>query len=353
MDDNIGWTDVLIVGAGPAGLATAVELADRGIEVLVVDRRPDSSDHPRATALTAETMDTLRRWGVESEVHRAGFPSEHAMSIRPCLVGPELVLVPFPDHVWTCAQDRLEPIIAERARTAGAVTRYGCEVVHTQAGEDGVVATVEGLDGRPSTNVRARYLVGADGAHSAVRQENGILMTRIQEFGSWLSILFHAPLREFTGPSPCMVYGIGDPSTGGVISPTDATDRWIRGIGWFPERGERLVDYDTSRCIDIVRSAVGVEDLPVAIADVRAFRMVAGIADRYVAGRVAVAGDAAHVVTPSTGMGLNLALHDGVALGRALAHTIEGHESPRALEVYERERRPLAERLLESELAPA
>jgi 2,4-dichlorophenol 6-monooxygenase len=82
------------------------------------------------------------------------------------------------------------------------------------------------------------------------------------------------------------VYGIGDPSTGGVISPTDATDRWIRGIGWYPERGERLVDYDTSCCIDIVRSAVGVEDLPVAIADVRAFRMVAGIADRYVAGRL-------------------------------------------------------------------
>jgi putative polyketide hydroxylase len=353
MDDNLERTDVLIVGAGPAGLATAVELADRGIGTVVLERRPDSCDHPRATALTAETMDTLRRWGVESNVNRAGFPSEHAMSIRPCLVGPELFRVPFPDHVWTCAQDRLEPILAGRARTAGAVIRYGCEAVHTQSVEDGVVATIEGLDGRSSTNVRARYLVGADGAHSPVREQSGIRMTRIQEFGNWLSILFHAPLREFTGASPCMVYGIGDPSTGGVISPTDATDRWIRGIGWFPERGERLEDYDTSRCVDIVRSAVGVEHLPVAIADVCAFQMVAGIADRYVAGRVALAGDAAHVVTPATGMGLNLALHDGVALGRVLAQTIEGHDSPSALEVYERDRRSLTERLLESELAPA
>jgi putative polyketide hydroxylase len=91
--------------------------------------------------------------------------------------------------------------------------------------------------------------------------------------------------------------------TGGIISPTDATDRWIRGIAWFPERGERLEEYDTVRCIDIVRSAVGVEALPVAIADVRAFQMVAGIADRYVAGRIVVAGDAAHVVTPATGRG--------------------------------------------------
>jgi 2-polyprenyl-6-methoxyphenol hydroxylase-like FAD-dependent oxidoreductase len=352
MDDDLERTDVLIVGAGPAGLATAVELADRGIAALVLERRPDSSDHPRATALTAETMDTLRRWGVESDVRRAGFSSEHAMSIRPCLVGPELFRVPFPDHVWTCAQDRLEPILAERARTAGAVIQYRCEAVNTQSVEGGVVATVAGYDGRSSTNVRAQYVVGADGAYSAVREQSGITMTRTREFGNWLSILFHAPLREFTSASPCMVYGIGDPSTGGIISPTDATDRWIRGIPWFPERGERLEDYDTVRCIDIVRSAVGVEALPVAIADVRAFQMVAGIADRYVAGRIVVAGDAAHVVTPATGMGLNLALHDGVSLGRALARTIDGHDGPRALELYERDRRPLAEQLLESELAP-
>lgn len=353
MDDNLERIDVLIVGAGPAGLATAVEVADRGIAALVVERRPDSSDHPRATALTAETMATLDRWGIARSVRRAGFASVHAMSIRPCVVGPELSRVPFPDHVWTCAQDHLEPILAERARTAGAVIRYGCEAVRAHSIEGGVVATIAGPDGLSSATVRARYVVGADGAHSAVREQSGIRLTRIQEFGNWLSILFHAPLREFTGASPCMVYGIGEPSTGGIISPTDATDRWIRGIGWFPERGERFEEYDTLRCIEIVRSAVGVADLPVAIADVRAFRMVAGIADRYVAGRVVVAGDAAHVVTPATGMGLNLALHDGVSLGRAIAQAIHGQDGPSALAEYEGERRPLTERLLESELATA
>jgi putative polyketide hydroxylase len=351
MDDTLERIDVVIAGAGPAGLAAAVELADRGITPLVVERRPDASDHPRATALTAETMDTLRRWGIEGDARRAGFPSEHAMSIRPCLVGPELARVPFPDHVWTCAQDRLEPILEARARSAGAEIRYGCEIAATRPVENGVVVTVAGAEGQAASRVRAKYLVGADGAHSAVREQSGIRMERTQAFGNWLSILFHAPLREFTGATPCMVYGIGDPSTGGVISPTDATDRWIRGIGWFPDRGERFEDYDTSRCVEIVRSAVGVEDLPVTIAAVRAFEMSAGIADRYVAGRVVLAGDAAHVVTPSTGVGLNLALHDGVSLGRALVRAIEGHCG--ALESYERERRPLAERLLESELAPA
>jgi putative polyketide hydroxylase len=353
MDDDLERTDVLIVGAGPAGLAAAVELADRGIAALVLERRPNSSDHPRATAVTAETMNTLQRWGVESHVHRAGFPSEHVMSIRPTLVAPELLRVPFPDHVWTCAQDRLEPILVQRARAAGAVIRYGCEVVTTQPVHDGIVASVASPGGRPAARMRARYVVGADGTHSAVREQSGIRMTRIREFGNWLSILFHAPLREFLGSSPCMVYGIGDPATGGIISPTDATDRWIRGIAWFPERGERFEDYGTARCVEIVRSAVGVDDIPVDIAGVRAFQMVAGIADRYVADRVVVVGDAAHVVTPASGMGLNLALHDGVSLGRALAQTIDGHDGPGALDVYERDRRPLAERLLESELAPA
>lgn len=352
MDDDLQRTDVLIIGAGPAGLATAVELADRGVSALVVERRPDSSDHPRATALTAETMATLCRWGVDGNVRRAGFPSEHAMSIRPCLVGPELFRVPFDDHVWTCAQDRLEPILGDRAQTAGVLIEYGCELVSTHFVDGGVVATVGGSDGSSSRKVRARYLVGADGAYSAVREQGGIRMTRIREYGSWISILFRAPLREYTGDTPFMVYGIGDPSTGGVISPTDDTDRWTRGIKWYPERGERLEEYDKVRCADLIRSAVGVELLPVSIIDVRSFRMVSGIVDRYVAGRVVVAGDAAHVATPSTGMGLNLALHDGVSLGHTLAQALEGNDVPHMLELYERERRPLAETALESELAP-
>jgi putative polyketide hydroxylase len=170
----------------------------------------------------------MTRWGAESEVRRLGFRSQHAMSLRCCLTGPEIQRLPFPDHVWTCAQDHLETTLGHCATEGGVQLRYGSQLTGLEPADGGLLATVAAQGNAPSA-IRAQYVVGADGAQSAVRQASGIASSKTRGFGHWISILFRASLRDYTGDEPCMVYGIGDPSTGGVLVPADATDRWIRG----------------------------------------------------------------------------------------------------------------------------
>jgi putative polyketide hydroxylase len=149
-----------------------------------------------------------------------------------------------------------------------------------------------------------------------------------------------------------MVYGIGNPATDGVLVPAGPDDRWIRGLPWHPEQGELLTDYDATRCTVLIRSAAGIPALPVDVLEVRAFQMTAALADSYRAGRVILAGDAAHTFTPFSGMGLNLALYDGTVAARCLTAAIKDGRSE-ILTRYEAACRPLAEKLLEPELTPA
>ena len=118
-------------------------------------------------------MQLIRRWGAEPEVRRLGFHCEHAMSIRSCLTGPEIQRVPFPNHVWTCAQDHLETILAQRAAATGARLRYGAELAALHPADGGMLASVAAPPG-PSTTIRARYVVGGDGARSAVDQHQAL-----------------------------------------------------------------------------------------------------------------------------------------------------------------------------------
>lgn len=337
---------VLIVGAGAAGLAAAIDLADGGLSPLVVERRPGPATHPRATALTADTMALMARWGIEAEVRRLGFASRPAMSVRPSLTGPEFQCVPFDGHVWTCAQDHLEAALASRARGAGAEIRYGVTLAGLHPAAGGMLATVTSAGGGRQA-IEARYVIGADGARSAVREHCGIGTGSARDFGHWLSILFHAPLREHISGPPFMVYRIGD----GVLVPTDATTRWIHGVAWRPDQGERVEEYTSDRCAELIRAAAGIPGLPVEVADVRTFHMTAALADTYRAGRAILVGDAAHVFPPTSGMGLNLALHDATVAARVLAGTMGRGDEPAVLDQYEQACRPLAEHLLAPDLA--
>ena len=282
--------EALVVGGGPAGLAAAIELTDQGIEPLVLERRPGLTRHPRATALTAVGMQLMWRWGVADEVSRQGFPAEQARSVRASLTAPERQRVPLTEHVWNCPQDRLEEILSVRAMAGGAEIRYGAQLIGLRPEADAIIATAATTDG-VAAGIRARYVLGADGARSIVRQSSGIGVSQCGQPEHWLEgVVFRAPLREHLSDPPFMVYEIGAADgAGALLSPADEHDRWVLCVQWHPGLGQCLQDFDPARCTELVRAAAGLDGVPVQILSVQSFQLASVAADQ-VRGRPGAAG---------------------------------------------------------------
>jgi len=318
--------EALIVGGGAAGLAAAIELTDAGIEPVVLERRPGCSYRPRATMLTAAAMRLMWRWGVADEISRQGFAAEPAVSVRASLTAPELQRIPLGEYVWACPQDLLEEILAVRATVGGARIEYGAQLTGLCAGGDAVSAVATTADG-VQAGLRASYVIGADGARSTVRRLAGITTTGERQRHDWLNITFRAPVRDYVSDPPFMVYRIASASgEEGFVVPADGADRWSSYLPWHPELGQQLADFDADRCAELVRSAAGVADLPVTVAAVDSLQRASVVADQARAGRVLLAGEAAHVYEPVSGPGLSLALEEGSAVAGVVAGALRGRE---------------------------
>lgn len=325
--------EALVVGGGPAGLAAAIELADQGIEPLVLERRTGLSGHPRSTALSADAMRLMWRWGIADEVSRQGFAAEPAVSVRTSLTAPERQRVPLSEQVWNCPHDRLAEILSVRALAAGAEIRYGTSLIGLRPVPGGMAATAATADA-VGGDIRARYVVGADGARSVVRQSCGIGNSQSRPREDWLSIVFRAPLGDHLSDPPFMLYRVdGTDGDGGTVEPAAARDRWIQNVRWHPELGECLADFDAGRCADLVRAAAGVADLPVQVLGIEAFQVAGVVADRVRADRAVLAGDSARA-HPCACASLGLALQDGAAAAAAVGHALGAGDEPAGLDDY-------------------
>ena len=257
--DRTGRVPVVIVGAGPAGLVTAVTLARQGIASLLVERHPGLSPLPRATAVSTRTMELLRSWGLEDEV-RAGQLELAAVGAwaAESLASPEGALLPLghpdfgqvvaasPTMLAAVPQDHWEPVLLRHLEGLGrAEIRFGTELVAVDQDAEGVTVVLRRATGATQT-VRAGYLVGADGAHSLTRALLGIAMDGPDHLREQLTVLFEAPLGEVVGERRYGIYFIQHPEAGGVFVPNGAGDRWLYGREWAPER-ERLEDYTDAR----------------------------------------------------------------------------------------------------------
>ncbi|MFJ7628937.1 FAD-dependent oxidoreductase [Streptomyces sp. NPDC097595] len=338
--------DVLIAGAGPTGLALAVDLARRGVHALVLERAEQLFPGSRGKGLQPRTMEVFDDLGVIDAIHAAGgtYPvgmvwrngervGEHHMfdPVEPSEDAPY-------NKPWMVPQWRTQEILAERLAELGGEVAFGREATSLTQDAEGV--TVRLADGG---TVRGRYLVAADGGRSAVRRALGIGMT-----------------GETVDPNPTLVadvrltgldrdnWHIFPPHDGGdflAVCPLAGTEDF-QLTARFPEGTDVDLTPDGIRKVLAQRSHLPAE----ALTEVRwasDFRPRAALADRFRAGRVLLAGDAAHVHSPAGGQGLNTSVQDAYNLGWKLGAVLTGGAPDALLDSYEEERRPIAAQMLD------
>ncbi|MGW0615265.1 FAD-dependent oxidoreductase [Streptomyces sp. NPDC002788] len=356
---------VLVVGGGPTGLATALFLARAGVAVRLVERRPHTSTLPRATHVTRRTMELLREAGLQEAMTAAGFevvagddprvltephrvlprtvigvPSLSGLDAAEVLeTGEKELAVPGPCPPFWCGQHRTEPLLREAAVRAGADVRFGQELSGLSVRDDGVVARIRRADGRTET-VTARYLVAADGAHGWIPEAAGIARGGLGTIARRTSILFRADLTPLLKGRRFFMSMIENPGFTGAVMQLDADHRWaaaveseaVGGLGREPDPG---------RCLELVRAALGTDDIPVELTATFHWRARHRIAERFSEGPVFLVGDAAHLHPPAGGYGSNAGIQDAHNLAWKLAAVLHGWAGPALLDSYDAERRPV------------
>jgi putative polyketide hydroxylase len=338
-------TSVLVVGGSLVGLSAAVFLAARNVPTLLVERHPQSSPHPRAIGFTTRTMELYRSVGLGPRIPQVP-PGGRLRRIRvESLAGAWGAELPWspggagspPSDYSPCtgaalAQDRLEPILRERAVELGADVRLSTELLGFEQDKDAVRATVQRSDGRQHL-VRAEYLVAADGHGSGIREALGIGRSGRGHLRTVRSVIFRAPLDSYR-ESGFSQFSIEQPGFEAFLT-TYADGRWILFFS-DDERDEAALRVAIGR-------AIGRADLPVDIVTTGRFEISALIADRFSEGRVFLAGDAAHTLPPNRGgFGANTGIEDAHNIAWKLAAVTSGRSSASLLATYDVERRPIA-----------
>jgi 2-polyprenyl-6-methoxyphenol hydroxylase-like FAD-dependent oxidoreductase len=350
---------VLIAGGGLVGLSTAMFLAQYGVRSVAIERLRGGSQLPRAAHFHMRTLELFRLAGIEEQVKAQSereFLPEGSIVMMESLAGRKLAdiiasLNEGVEEVSPCrrlfvTQPGLEPILRARAEEAGASVLDGHEVVAVDQNDDGVTVTARDVDSGVDTMLHGSYLVGADGAHSAVRDLLDIPFEGRGVFSNSVTIYFTADLRPQMEGKPISVIYINNPTFGGFFRLDKSCESGFLVINTLgdptsADAANAAADTSEPRMIQLVRIGAGVPDLPVRIDGLARWRATADVARHYRVGRIFLAGDAAHLMPPNGGFGGNTGIHDAHNLAWKLALVLNGQAQPALLDTYEAERRPV------------
>nr|WP_281377833.1 FAD-dependent monooxygenase [Sphingobium subterraneum] len=350
---------VIIVGAGPAGLALAIELGSRSIPCLVIEKNDRTGVAPRAKLTNVRTREHLRRWGIAQRLADAAplgveYPSNIVFVTR--LGGRSITRFEnaffcgpgqdqrYSEHAQWIPQYKLEAELLAHVSTFPCVdVALAHELIGYDQDEEQVRVHIRDVTSGEVQTVSAAYLVGADGARSTVRELAGIEMQGAYGLSHNYNTIFEAPgIAEAHGHGPGIHYWQLNGELPSTIGPMDVGDRWYFIPMGLP-KGERFSDEEMP---DILRRATGL-DLPFRVLSSDYWVASRLLADRYSDGRVFLIGDACHLHPPFGGHGMNMGVGDSVDLGWKMAAVLQGWGGPTLLDSYEAERRPVHETFLE------
>lgn len=355
MTSSITEIPVLIVGGGSVGLATAIELGSRNIACIVLEQNERPAAHPRATALNARSMEFMRRWGIADKIKAAAAPPDFPHTALYCtaLNGFEIARVERPDHgsgrsnsspesAQRCNQIWTDPILCEAAQSFASVdVRFRWRFIALDQAGDEVHVTARNEAAGETVVLRAQYVIDCTGAHTPIRRGFGIEMTGGDSLTHHISAFVRAPeLWTHHDKGKAALINFVEP--GGIwrnLVSLNGRDLYRFGI-----RGKEY--YDAPESVDVAalfRQIAGPK-VPFEVVSVNRWTARNVVADRYQVGRVLLAGDAAHLNHPASGLGLNTGLGDATNIGWKLAAVLDGWGGSSLIESYGTERRAIAVR---------
>ncbi|MEV4257368.1 FAD-dependent monooxygenase [Spirillospora sp. NPDC049652] len=329
--------EVLVTGAGPAGLALTASLRAKGVDAVLVDRLAEGLNTSRAAVVHARTLEVLRELEVADELVKAGV-------IAPRFTVRErdrvLLTVDFADlptdfpYALLVPQNVTEEILLRRLEAVGGVVHRPHELTAIRQDADGVTGVLAG-----GHEIRARYAVGTDGMHSVVREQIGVPF----EGDTYGESFVLADVRlDWAASAPEVMLFFSREGVTVVAPLPEGRHRIVATVAEAPE-------HPTAADVQAILDARGPRKAPARVTDLvwsSRFRVHHRLAGRYREGRVFLAGDAAHVHSPAGGQGMNTGIQDALDLARRLAAVLHDDASPDTLDGYEAVRRPIAEEVV-------
>ena len=349
---------VAIIGAGPAGLAAAIELGMRGIRCLLLEKTERGGYAPRAKTTHTRTREFLRRWGIADKLAAASplgidYPTHVTFVTR---LGGKLIKrfewglqasperdERYSEHSQWIPQYKLEGVLREHAASLPTVEiRYGSQYLGCEQDDGAVTIHYRDLARGEDLTIAADYLIGADGARSKVRDDIGAKMIGTYGLSRNYNVIFRAPgLAEAHAMGPAAMYWQVNSEHPSLIGPMDEGDLW-----YFMPANIGTKTYTKEEAIAAIRHSTGI-DLEYEVLSSDEWIASRLLADRYREGRVFLSGDACHLHPPFGGFGMNMGVADSVDLGWKMAAVLQGWGGPQLLDSYEIERRPAHEYVMD------